>query len=265
MKQKEYAKLIIDTTTLAAKTRLSQEQLDVITANCKEQLALVDEKLRGVAATLERMQKSLSPQDSGELAITGVTIKRLLQTTERELKTQVEHPVMLQSKQIATLQETLQKLLEKKETFSEDKEFNLAQAQEHLDFTRASLNAQDHTLQAIMQKLATVKGLIGRYTETNSVFMLDQELHETMQKTAILARKISTIEHCIDGHPDLIAQHAEQFAPLCQAFKYLTTKTRLLSLTKDVIEDAAPAVLPEDLSPEDATPPASPSKAPASP
>jgi len=234
MKQKEYLKLVIDATTLITKAKLLQEQLDVIAVDCEVNLASANDKLRGIEASLAKISSAPAQQDTSELAITGVTIKRLLHVIEKDLKTLIEHPVMQQNKQITTLRESLQKLIALKDSCGQDVEFDLIPIQEQINTTQAILDAQDQKVQIILQKLGTIQGVINKFEEANSTIMIEQELQEAMQKTTLLSRKISNIEHCIEGTPELKMKHLEQLAPLVKAFTALTTKTKLLDLTKDL-------------------------------
>lgn len=234
MKQKEYLKLVVDATALEIKVKFLQEQFEAVAVDCEKHFFAANEKLRGIEVSLDKISKNPAQQDASELAITGITIKRLLHTIEKDLKNLVGHPVAQQNKQIATMREALQKLLTLKDAFDPDGKFDLAPIQEKIDYTQATLAAQDQKSQVILQRLGAIQEAISRFEEANSTIIIEQELQEAMQKTTLLSRKIANIEHCIEGAPDLKTKHLEQLAPLVKAFTALTTKTKLLDLTKDL-------------------------------
>jgi len=238
MKKNEYLKLMKDVTILATKARLQKDQIKGIVDDSTRHFAIANEKLAGIKVALENIPKSTIPLDAADIVVIGAEQKRILYAIEKDLRTNVEHLAMQQRHQIELLRETLQKTLTQIEPNSTTCEFDLTPVQEQTRQTQLFLDAGDHELQVIMQKLADNQASIDKYVQSSNVLMFEQELQEAMHKTTQLASRISDIEHCIEDSPALLEKHAEQFTPLLQAFENLMTKTKLLSPQRNI---AAPA------------------------
>lgn len=238
MKQAEYVKLVVTTTTLNTKLKLQQEQIMAIAATSQEHITAAEIQLQQIQAVLTNMAETIPTR---ELANAASIQQRNLLNIERELKSFLKQPVELHTKQILALKEALIKIQEHLPEKTASCEFDLSEVQELMTKSQESLDICERHLQTIMQKYLALQERLNTYLQLSTKLMLEHEIEETTHKASSLTRKLTAISTVLEETPALATKHAKQFTPLRQALATLNAQTRLLSLTATTSAEPAAA------------------------
>lgn len=243
MNKKEYAKLIIEVTSVATKAKILVDQVKQTATLYKSEFHIAEAKLQKIDLTLAEFKSAAATNTSQETSMVNMINghKQALKALQHDLKANIEIYVKDFQKQFENISKIFHsKILANPNLQQVDQEFDFTSINEQVEQTQTTLANTESELQNIFDKVHKLQ----QRCITSENFLADLALQQEMKKAADtaarLSKKMAAIETCLHRNPD--NSRSGGFLPLHQALQDLSIHARNLQPNANINQNGDTSV-----------------------